>query len=336
MLLPKMQPSYSHENYKLPISFFSFVQDEINQVENLIISQAEGNDPDISAVLRLLLASGGKRIRPTITLLIGKMLGVPKDKLITVAAAIEMLHTATLVHDDLIDSSLLRRGMPTLNSQWAPGATVLAGDFIFARAANLAVDSESIRFMKVFAQTLTTIVNGEITQLFDNHSFTKRADYYHRIYSKTASLFETSATAAAIVSQADEIIKEDLRKFGYGIGMAFQIVDDILDFTGEQATVGKPVGSDLRQGIITLPVINYFELNPGDPIVKQVLSNNSLNDDNIQLLVDSIRNSPAIQSALDEACRFIQEGLTGLDNQPDCQEKNALYDLADYIINRKL
>ena len=331
-----MQLIYSHGNFKLAISFFSYVQDEITQVENLISSQAEGNDPDISAALHLLLASGGKRIRPTITLLIGKMLGVPNNKLVTVAASIEMLHTATLVHDDLIDGSLLRRGMPTLNSQWAPGATVLTGDFIFARAANLAVDSESIRFMKVFAQTLTTIVNGEISQLFANHSITKRDDYYHRIYSKTASLFETSATAAGIISLSNDKTIEDLRKYGYGIGMAFQIVDDILDFTGEQTTVGKPVGSDLRQGLITLPVINYFEMYPDNPIVKKITANNYLNDEYTQQLVDAIRESPAIHRAFNEACRFIQDGLAGLDNLPGCQEKLALIELANYIINRKL
>jgi len=331
-----MQLIYLHGNFKLAISFFTYVQDEITQVENLIVSQAEGNDPDISAALRVLLEAGGKRIRPTITLLIGKMLGVPNNKLVTIAAAIEMLHNATLVHDDLIDGSLLRRGMPTLNSQWAPGATVLTGDFIFARAAYLAVESESTRFMKVFAQTLTTIVNGEITQLFANHSITTRADYFHRIYSKTASLFETSATAAGIINLEDEETIEDLRKYGYGIGMAFQIVDDILDFTGEQATVGKPVGSDLRQGLITLPVINFFELNPDNTIVNEIFATNSLNDEYTQKLIDAVRDSPAIHNAFDEACKYIQDGVAGLSNLPDNQEKQALIELAEYIINRKL
>ncbi len=121
-------------------SFFSLAQENISSVEALIQSQADGNDPDLGAAISLLLSSGGKRIRPTVTILVGKMLGAPDNKLITIAAAIEMLHTATLVHDDLIDRSLLRRGTPTLNSQWTPGATVLTGDFMFARAAKLAAE----------------------------------------------------------------------------------------------------------------------------------------------------------------------------------------------------
>src|SRR5512146_1835864 len=142
------------------VSFLVPVQEDIHAVESLIRSQAEGRHPDLKAALDLLLSSGGKRIRPTLTLLTGKMLGADWQRLITLSAAIELLHTATLVHDDLIDGSLLRRGMPTLNSQWTPGATVLTGDFLFASAAKLAADTESIPVMRIFAKTLTVIVNG--------------------------------------------------------------------------------------------------------------------------------------------------------------------------------
>ena len=246
-------------------SFFSLVQDNIKQVETLIAAQADGNDPDLGAAIKILLSSGGKRIRPVVTLLIGQMLGASTEKLITIAAAIEMLHTATLVHDDLIDGSLLRRGTPTLNSQWTPGATVLTGDFIFARAAKLAAEAESVRVMKVFSQTLTVIVNGEITQLFSTRCSAKREDYYLRIYAKTASLFETSAVTAAMVSPVCEDTIDSMRQYGHEIGMAFQIIDDIFDFTGKQSTIGKPVGSDLKQGIITLPTLNFIEMYPEEP-----------------------------------------------------------------------
>ena len=317
-------------------SFFSLVHDSISSVETLIKSQADGNDPDLGAAISLLLSSGGKRIRPTVTILVGKMLGAPDNKLITIAAAIEMLHTATLVHDDLIDGSLLRRGTPTLNSQWTPAATVLTGDFIFARAAKLASDTDSIPLMKVFSQTLTTIVNGEITQLFASRCSPNRDGYFRRIYAKTASLFETSAITAAMISPVDASVVEKIRQYGYGIGVAFQIVDDILDFTGKQTTIGKPVGSDLRQGIITLPVINYIESHPGDPIVKQLSSGNCLNDMEAEQLIDAIRNSQAIHKSLDEACLFVKNGLEGLEDLPEGNYKHALQDLAAYIINRKL
>src|SRR5574340_107402 len=153
-------------------------------------SQAEGHHPDLRAALDHLVASGGKRIRPTLTILTGRMLGADEDRTVTLAAAIELLHTATLVHDDLIDGSLLRRGIPTLNSKWSPAATVLTGDFIFASAANMATRTNSLEVMGIFSRTLMTIVNGEVNQLFTSHCSTDINDYYHRIYAKTASLFE--------------------------------------------------------------------------------------------------------------------------------------------------
>jgi len=148
------------------IQILEFIQPDIDAVDRLMASQTDFNHPDLVSALSHILSSGGKRIRPAMTLLIGKHLGADSERLITLAAAIEMLHTATLVHDDLIDGSLLRRGIPTLNAKWTPGATVLTGDFIFARAAKLAADTGSLPVMTLFAQTLSTIVNGEIVQLF--------------------------------------------------------------------------------------------------------------------------------------------------------------------------
>ena len=142
------------------------------------------------------------------------MLGSPEDKLVTLGAAMELLHTATLVHDDLIDGSLLRRGMPTLNARWSPAATVLTGDFLFARAAKLAAETDHLPLMKLFAETLATIVNGELTQLFTSRGLINRKNYYQRIYAKTASLFEMSARAAAMISPVDEEMIESMRIFG--------------------------------------------------------------------------------------------------------------------------
>lgn len=298
--------------------------------------QADDHHPDLQAALNLLLSSGGKRIRPTLTLLIGRMLGAPYDKLITLAAAIELLHSATLVHDDLIDGSLLRRGMPTLNSQWSPGATVLTGDFLFARAAKLAAETGNVPVIKLFAKTLTVIVNGELTQLFESRCLVSRSDYFKRIYAKTASLFETAAASAAMISPMSEDIVEKMRLFGYNVGAAFQIVDDILDFTGEQATVGKPVGSDLRQGLITLPALCYLETHPEDQDTHYLLNGNCQdNHERMDRLVEAIRNSSAVQMAQEEAQQFIQNGLDILKKLPEQSELKALEELATYIVQRK-
>ena len=317
-------------------TFFEPVQGLIHQVEERMRSQSDGHHPELNSALQHLLASGGKRIRPAITLLTGGMLGADKDRLITLAAAIELLHTATLVHDDLIDGSLFRRGMPTLNARWSLAATVLTGDYIFARAANLAAETNSVPVMRLFAENLATIVNGEITQLFANHNLVSREDYFHRIYAKTASLFETATTSAALISSVDKNIIEKVRNFGYQIGMAFQIIDDVLDFTGEQATVGKPLASDLRQGLVTLPALYYVETYPEDQDMKTILDSSICDEECMARLLTSIRQSGAIQQALNIARQYVDRGLDSLKGLPDCQERHALEKLALYIVHRPL
>lgn len=315
-------------------SFLVPVQEEIQEVEALMRLQAERYHPDLGAAMDLLISAGGKRIRPAMAILAGKMLGAQHDQLIFTAAAIELLHTATLVHDDLIDNSLLRRGMPTLNSQWSPGATVLTGDFIFARAAKLASDTNSLPFIKLFAQTLTTIVNGELVQLLGSRCAANRENYWQRIYAKTASLFETSAASAALITNASTEITGWIQQYGHEIGMAFQIIDDILDFTGDQVTIGKPVGSDLRQGIITLPVIEFIEAEPGHPDAQLLLDGKCPDDQRLEQLIEAIRQSGAIQQSYQEAAGYVSRGLDSLRNLPPSPYRHSLEELANYIIER--
>jgi len=318
------------------VTFTTPVQEQIKLVEERIRAQANDNHPDLRAALEHLLSSGGKRVRPTVVLLVGNMLGGVEDRLITVGAAIELLHTATLVHDDLIDGSLLRRGMPTLNARWSPAATVLTGDFLFARAAKLAAEADHLMLMKHFAQTLATIVEGELAQLFTSRGLINRKNYYQRIYAKTASLFEMSARAGALLSPADEGIVEAMRVFGYETGMAFQIVDDILDFTGDQTAVGKPLGSDLLQGLVTLPAIYYAEANPNDPDVILLSEGGWGNQDRMERLVNAIRNSDAIRKSMLEAEGYIQRALEKLTPIHPSTESSALEDLAKYIVDRRV
>jgi geranylgeranyl pyrophosphate synthase len=318
------------------VTFITPVQEQIKLVEERIRAQADDNHPDLRAALEHLLSSGGKRVRPTVVLLIGNMLGGAEEKLVTLGAAVELLHTATLVHDDLIDGSLLRRGMPTLNARWSPAATVLTGDFLFARAAKLAAEADHLPLMKLFAETLAIIVNGELTQLFTSRGLINRENYYQRIYAKTASLFEMSARAAAMVSPVDEATVESMRVFGYETGMAFQIVDDILDFSGDQTAVGKPLGSDLLQGLVTLPAIYYAEANPDDSDVKLLSEGGWGNHDRMERLVNAIRKSDAIHKSMREAENFIKRALDKLAPLDPGIERSALEDLARYIIDRRI
>ncbi len=319
------------------VSFFTPVQEDIREVEALMRAQADEYHPDLGSALNVILSSGGKRVRPSITLLVGQLLGAPRKPLLSLAAAVELLHTATLVHDDLIDSSMLRRGSPTLNSFWSAGATVLTGDFLFACAAKLASDTNSLPVVQQFSKVLTTIVNGEITQLFTSPCRVSREDYYQRIYAKTASLFETAAKTPALLCPSCQDIVESMCRYGYEIGMAFQIVDDVLDFTSQPDELGKPVGSDLRQGLVTLPVLYYLEDYPKDQDVRSFVQGKCQHDDELtQRLIDSIGGSEAIDQSLEEANQHVEKALHYLRVLPAGIQRDSLESLAEYIVHRNL
>jgi octaprenyl-diphosphate synthase len=212
----------------------------------------------------------------------------------------------------------------------------LTGDFLFARAAISAAETDHLPLMKLFSETLATIVNGELTQMFTSRGLISRDNYYKRIYAKTASLFEMTARAAAMVSPVDETVVESMRDFGYQIGMAFQIVDDILDFNGEQVAVGKPLGSDLINGLVTLPAIYYAEANPNDPDILSLPNGGWTNPENMTRLVNNIRSSDSSKQAEHEANQHIDRALSRLDSMEPCAEREALENLAKYIVDRKV
>ncbi len=293
------------------------------------------HDPNLIAALDHLLSSGGKRIRPALVLLSAGMLSADRDHAITLAGSVEMLHTATLVHDDLIDGASLRRGIPTINATLGPGATVLTGDYLFARAAYLAAEIGEQALMKIFARTLMTIVNGEISQMYANSkSDANIPDYLERIYAKTASLFEVATEGAAILSDIDEDTVAAMKSFGYNIGMAFQIVDDVLDFTADEERLGKPAANDLRQGLITLPVLYFLSTISDQEELRHKIITQQCDEDELSEIVSAIRSSNAIDKALDQAQEFVTTGISLLKMMPANQERTALYELADHIINR--
>ncbi|MBI2759654.1 MAG: polyprenyl synthetase family protein [Chloroflexi bacterium] len=318
------------------VTFLSPVQEQLQAIESRLHAQADDRHPDLRAAFEQILAAGGKRIRPTLGLLVGNMLGAPEEKLITLGAAVELLHTATLVHDDLIDGALLRRGMPTLNARWSPAATVLTGDFLFARAAKLAAETDYLPLMKLFSETLAVIVNGELTQMFSARGVISRENYSQRIYAKTASLFEMTSRSAAMVSPVDESVIESMRVFGYEVGIAFQIVDDILDFTGEQTAIGKPVGSDLLNGLVTLPAIFYAESHPTDEDIKSLADGGWANQERMARLVNSIRSTDSVKKAMAEANQHIERALRALERFEPSPELESLENLAKFIVDRKV
>ena len=311
------------------------VQERLQQVEALLYAQIDTRLSGLSSALCQLIASGGKRIRPRVSLLTASMLGADEHKSVLLAAAIELLHTATLIHDDLVDNASLRRGVSTLNARFSPAITVLAGDFAFARAAKLASETASSSVTRLFAETLAVMTDGELTQASRNRGITSRAEYYHWIHAKTASLFQLATGAAALLSEADDRLVASAYEFGYAIGMAFQIVDDVLDFTGDQRSLGKPTGSDLRQGVITLPVLCFLETHPDDPDILRIIKDpRGRKNFRLNRILAAIRENGATHQALSEAGNFVQRALAALDDLPATPERSALAEIAHSIINR--
>jgi geranylgeranyl pyrophosphate synthase len=312
------------------------VQPELRAVEAKMRGSSGEQHETLAYALEHLLAAGGKRLRPALALLTARLFDAPMERSIALAAAVEMLHTATLVHDDLVDGSLLRRGMPTLNAHWTPAATVLTGDYLFARAAELAAQAESVPVMKIFAHTLTVIVNGELTQMFNGRGTASRDGYFQRIYGKTASLFAVAAEAPALLAEASSDAVAAMRIFGREAGMAFQIVDDVLDFTSDATHLGKPAGSDLRQGLITLPALCYLDQHPNDPNLARLLNGHAGDAKLVERVVHTVRASGAIEAALDEARTYVQRAQAALAAAPDNEYRETLHDLVEVFVERDL
>jgi geranylgeranyl pyrophosphate synthase len=319
-------------------TLLNLVADGITHVEEKMRSGISDRHTDLQAVVDYLVGAGGKRLRPALTLMACNFYPVDAPKSYALAASVELLHTATLVHDDLIDNSLFRRGMPTLNVSWSPGATILTGDFLFARAAQLAAETDNVRIVNIFAKTLMTIVGGELNQLFnDGHDqIPTEAEYHQRIYAKTASLFAAGTESGGILCGAPEAEVQALHDYGYYLGMAFQVIDDILDFRGDEEQMGKPVANDLRQGIATLPVMLYDKRYPNHPTILKAVRRQPVPDADILDIVDKIRHSGCVDEAMTEAVRFVRQAQQALDKLPDNPYRRAMFGLADYTVARDI
>ncbi|MCH7811675.1 MAG: polyprenyl synthetase family protein, partial [Chloroflexi bacterium] len=234
-------------------SIYAPVQEELAQVEAALDAVKRNESALVERMLDHVLSAGGKRLRPTLVLLAGQFGDYQPRLLVPLAASIELLHTATLVHDDVIDASDTRRGRPTTNARHGNATAVMLGDYMFAHAADLICKTESLDAVKLFSRTLMAMAAGELTQDMSAYQYGQDTmDYFRRISGKTASLFATSTEGGALVAGASTEAAASLRDYGESLGMAFQVVDDILDFTGDEKEMGKPIGSDLMEGTLTL------------------------------------------------------------------------------------
>ena len=316
-------------------SLFKPVDKELALVEKGIKDIANVEYPWLAELLDYIVNSGGKRVRPALTLLAGKLQGnYNLDVLLPVATGVELLHTATLVHDDTIDLSTRRRGKPTAASIWGWGIATLAGDYLFSQSAELVSRANNVRTDRLFAQTLMALCTGELEESFCSFDLNQtRESYYKRIGNKTASLFSMATESAGIVNKASEKVIEALRDYGHNLGMAFQIVDDILDFTASEDKLGKPVASDILQGKLTLPAILLKEQRPRHNPIKAIFEDRE-KERSLKMAIEMICDSGIITECYNVAQSFVSSACQSLKKFSDSPSRRALIELADYVVER--
>ncbi len=288
----------------------SLVADELRSVDAVIAQRLESGVPLVSQVSRYIIAAGGKRLRPTLLLLMCGALGVQDRTRFTLAAVVEFIHTATLLHDDVVDESTLRRGNATANETFGNPASVLVGDFLYSRAFQMMVDVGEMRVMQILADATNVIAEGEVLQLMNMHDATlDEASYLHVIRSKTAKLFEASARLAAVLAKSNPAVEEACATYGQALGTAFQIIDDVLDYDGASSEMGKNLGDDLREGKATLPLIAAMQRASAadSTLIRQAIEDG--NTEHLEAIVRIVRETGALEIArtlaADEAARAI-------------------------------
>ncbi len=311
------------------------VHQDLDLVDDTIDALRGVDYQPLTEMLNLVLAARGKRLRPALSLLAGQFGQYRLDLLVPLAASIELLHTATLVHDDVIDNAATRRGRPTANSIFHNTTTVMLGDYMFAHAANFVARTGNIEVIRLFSQTLMTIARGEIGQdmtAYDTRQTVRQ--YLQRIGGKTASLFATACQGGAILAEVGEDGVEALKGYGYNLGMAFQVVDDILDFVGDEQEMGKPVGSDLSQGTLTLPSLLLLDRHPKDNPIRKLFAHQR-RQEHLSQAVEMIRQSDIPRESYQMAESFAKEAEGALTVLPDNPAHRTLRDIVHYVLERR-
>jgi octaprenyl-diphosphate synthase len=311
------------------------LQHEIKQLNKTITNRLSSDVALINQISKYIINSGGKRIRPILLILTAKALNYQDKHHIVLAAVIELIHTATLLHDDVVDESALRRNKETANEVWGNAASVLVGDFLYSRAFEMMVEPQKMQVMDIMAKTTNIIAQGEVLQLLNTQNLDlTEAEYFTMIERKTACLFQASTHIGAILAKESDA--KMLSNYGLYLGTAFQIVDDVLDYTSNNDTIGKTIGDDLREGKVTLPIIFALEkTNEENKIfLKQVLLSEEINEAQIKQIISILKEVDAFEMAIQSAKEFIEKAKKCLVHLEDSPYKEALIRLADLSINR--
>ncbi len=300
-----------------------------------LASQASAAPEDLRPLLDYVAETGGKRIRPAVTLLASHSYQHDPEKLVLMASAVELLHLATLIHDDTVDDSSTRRGRATVSNVWGHHVSVLFGDYVFATSATFVCDTENMRIMRRFSETIMELASGELIEYFGAYDPLQARELYDdRIYRKTASLFCTAGESGAVLAGAPEDEVQAMRRYAYNIGMAFQVGDDLLDFQGDESSMGKPVGSDLLNGVLTLPTILLMERYPDENPVAAFFQDKD-NPDKLQRVLDMINNSSIVADCQNVVREYCNRASAELQALPQGEARQSLDALAEYVCERQ-
>jgi octaprenyl-diphosphate synthase len=313
------------------------VAEDMNGVNAVILDRMQSKVALIPELAGHLIAGGGKRMRPMLTLACAKLLGYPGTRHHKLSAAVEFIHTATLLHDDVVDGSGMRRGKRTANLIWGNSASVLVGDFLFSRAFELMVEDGSLKVLKILSSASAVIAEGEVEQLTAQRRIdTDEEQYLAIIGAKTAALFAAACRVAPVVAEADEETELALEAYGKNLGIAFQLADDVIDYASDAETMGKGVGDDFRDGKMTLPLILAYARGSKDDRAfwRAAVSGDRTSDDDLAHAIALMRSTDALADTIESARLYGRRAIDALSNFPTGRAKSALAEAVEFAIQR--
>lgn len=317
-------------------SVLSLIADDMTEVDAVIGQRLASGVPLVGEVSRYIISSGGKRLRPALLLLVCGALGYRGPQRFNLAAVVEFIHTATLLHDDVVDESTLRRGRPTANEHFGNPASVLVGDFLYSRAFQMMLDAHDVRVMEILADATNVIAEGEVMQLMNMHDpGLDEAAYLQVIRSKTAKLFEASARLGAVLAGAPPALERACADYGQALGTAFQVIDDVLDYAGAAEEMGKNLGDDLREGKVTLPLIAAMRRGTEDQraLIRNAIETGAL--DELDQVVGIVRSTGALEVAHEAAAAEAKRAMSAAEQLPANEHARALVQLAASLLARR-
>jgi octaprenyl-diphosphate synthase len=333
----KFQPEPRVEKTPALSQIFEPIRGDLELVDREFVRHVESQVAVIPQIGRYIQTSGGKRVRPAVLLMAARLGGYQGDRAVLYAAVVEFIHTATLVHDDIIDDSELRRGRLAVHSRWGNDITVLLGDYLYIKSMAMALTHDTLDIVRLLCDVTLRMIEGELFQLTKNgDADITEEEHFDIIRRKTAYLFGGCAQIGGMLGRVSSEHEKALQEYGFNLGIAFQIVDDLLDFTGDLTALGKPVGADLREGKMTLPLIHLLQQGEetGEKIIRDIIASRTASDEQWTDLLSLLKKHRSIEYALRRAVEYAERAKKPLSAFPPSSERDALLALPDYVLSR--